>query len=217
MRFTKTLMLAAAVVAAPAAAQAADLYVPAPPVVAAPMVSGLWEGPYVGVHVGYISAEADHTSGPGTNDISPSGWLLGAQVGANFYLSDAVVGGVVADISWSNASGDITTFDTVQTIDWEGSLRAKLGFDGGNFMPYITGGLAVAGGTRSNNLPEEDSQTHIGWTIGAGVDVAVADNVSLNLEYRYSDYGDAVYDTGGINPTIALTSHAIRAGVNFHF
>ncbi|MGV3652168.1 MAG: porin family protein, partial [Devosia sp.] len=60
MRFTKTLMLAAAVVAAPAAAQAADLYVPAPPVVAAPMVSGLWEGPYVGVHVGYITAEADH-------------------------------------------------------------------------------------------------------------------------------------------------------------
>jgi opacity protein-like surface antigen len=49
------------------------------------------------------------------------------------------------------------------------------------------------------------------------VDFAVADNVSLNLEYRYSDYGSKVYGTGGTAPTVDLTSHAVRAGVNFHF
>lgn len=82
-------------------------------------------------------------------------------------------------------------------------------------MPYLTGGLAVANATREAFTT--DTQTHIGWTVGAGVDVAVADNVSLNLEYRYSDYGSKVYGTGGTAPTVDLTSHAVRAGVNFHF
>jgi len=214
-----TLLVATALVAAPAAAQAADLYIPAPPPMMAPVSSGIWEGLYIGAHVGYTTGFADHTSQNPGNDIDLAGFLLGAQIGANFYLSDTVVGGVVADISWSNATGSIPAFQTTtQTIDWEGSLRAKLGFDGGAFMPYLTGGLAVATGTRSNNqfnLPS--TQTHIGWTVGAGLDVAVADNVSMNLEYRYSDFGSAVYSTGGTPPTINLTTHAVRAGVNFHF
>ena len=213
-----TLLVATALVAAPAAAQAADLYIPAPPPMMAPVSSGIWQGLYIGAHVGYTTGFADHTSLNPGNDIDLAGFLLGAQVGANFYLSDTVVGGVVADISWSSATGSIPAFGTTtQTIDWEGSLRAKLGFDGGAFMPYLTGGLAVATGTRSNGLPASDTQMHVGFTVGAGLDVAVADNVSLNLEYRYSNFGDAVYATGGNPPTINLTTHAVRAGVNFHF
>ncbi len=58
---------------------------------------------------------------------------------------------------------------------------------------------------------------HVGWTAGAGVEFAVADNVSLDLQYRYSDYGTQSYTLGGGDSDFSLTSHAVTAGVNFRF
>src|SRR5690606_3654240 len=102
-----------------------------------------------------------------------------------------------------------TAFDgTTHTIDWQGSLRGIVGFDGGAFLPYLTGGLAFANATRHSPLfgGEDADATHIGWTVGAGVKFAVTDNMNIDLLYRYSDYGAQVYDfTSGTDPEIALT------------
>ncbi len=82
-------------------------------------------------------------------------------------------------------------------------------------MPYLTAGLAFAGATASQG-GADSTQMHFGWTAGAGVEVAVADQISLDLQYRYSDYGKATYDLGG-GAELGLKTHAITAGVNFKF
>jgi opacity protein-like surface antigen len=219
-----TIALLAAVVGAGlmSSAYAADLIIEEPAEVGVVDVGGDWDGLYIGAHVGYGWGTADHTSGPGFNDMDLSGWLAGVQLGANFTVTDGIVAGIEGDISWSGIGGvcDITcnTVGITHDIDWVGSLRGRLGFDGGAFMPYVTAGVAFASATRdAPNLAPADTQTHVGWTAGAGVEFMAAENVSLNLEWRYTDLGEAEYDTGGIPPTIDLQFHQIRAGLNWHF
>lgn len=218
-----TVLLAAGIsaLALSSAAQAADLIIEEPIVGVVEAAGGDWEGAYIGAHVGYGWGLADHTSLVPGNDLDLAGFFAGVQAGANFYLSDGIVGGIEGDVSWANITGtDTFGVGTIEhTINWMGSVRGKLGFDAGAFMPYLTAGLAFANATRdvTTNATAPFSNTHVGWTAGAGVDVMVTEDVSLNLEYRYSDLGEQVYDTGGIPPTIHLTTHTVRAGFNWHF
>jgi len=179
------------------------------------------------VFAGYGWGEADHTSLDPGNDIDLTGWKLGAALGANFTVSDGVVVGIVGDIAWSDISGteDFGVFgDITHTIDWQGSLRARLGFDGGAFMPYLTGGAAFAHATRevvgSAWGDGEGSATHFGWTAGAGVEIAATEDLSVDVAYRYSDFGEQEYDYDNpafTDPTIALTEHLFTVGLNWRF
>jgi outer membrane immunogenic protein len=204
---------------------AADLIVEAPVVTPGVVdVSGNWDGPFVGVFAGYGWADADHVADPPNNDLDLAGWLVGVNAGANFTVSDGLVVGVVGDLAWSDITGDddgAFAFDTTHTIDWQGSLRGRVGFDGGAFLPYLTAGLAFAHAERTTSLGVDNTAeaTHVGWTVGAGVEFAVADNVSLDLQYRYSDLGEQEYDWSGpgTNPTIGLTTHAVTLGLNWGF
>lgn len=204
------------------AAQAADLIVneaPAAGYVEAP-ATGNWDGVYLGVVGGYASGTAtndDDTVVLNGSDYSAdaSGWLLGVQAGANFSLGGSIVAGVVGDIAWSNLELDTDVSGLSANADWLGSVRGKLGIDAGVFMPYLTAGLAVAN-TNVDYSSYSDSNTHVGWTAGAGVSIAAAQNMTIDLEYRYSDYGSADYDLGGSSSTpISLTSNAVTVGLNW--
>lgn len=204
------------------AVQAADLIVDEPAPVGVVDVSGNWAGAYVGVFAGYGwgTYEDDGPAGP---DNALGGGLLGLAAGYNFAVADGIVAGVVADVAWSDISYGYsvpgTEFDF--NVDWVGSLRGKLGFDGGLFLPYLTAGLAVAGTSAfydGGMFLVDESQTHVGWTVGAGLEVAVADNVSVDLAYRYSDYGEVGYAGVTAPPYDAsFTTHQITAGLNLRF
>ena len=57
-------------------------------------------------------------------------------------------------------------------------------------MPYITGGLAYGDvSARVKGFPEQ-SDMRAGWTLGAGVEVALAAPWTAKLEYLYVDLGD---------------------------
>lgn len=220
----RMIMLAGAAAFGVTSAQAADLIISAPPSYSPGIVQasgGNWDGVYLGVFGGWASGLADHTSQVPGNDIDISGGLLGLTAGANFTLTDGVVAGIVGDIAWSDVTGDnLAAYGSpIHTIDWQGSLRGRLGVDAGAFMPYVTGGVAFAHGTRESTVGGTADAMHVGWTAGAGVEVAVADNISLDLQYRYSDFGSKEYDWSGpgTNPTVNLTQHAITAGLNFSF
>ena len=221
-RFTISLLTGVAVLGFASTTFAADLIVdePAAPMMAA--ASGNWDGAYIGAFAGYgwgtLTAEDSNFTSSGT-EIDLSGWSVGVTAGANFTISEALVAGIAADIAWSDIGND-DSFDgfDASSINWQGSVRGRLGLDAGSFLPYVTAGLAFANNTLSTSWPSEDTQTHIGWTAGAGVEFAVADNVSLDLLYRYSDFGTKEYDAyGGGTSEVSLTSHAITAGINFKF
>lgn len=167
-------------------------------------VGGSWEGVYLGTFLGGAVGSISEVDGVEEHDIS--GWLVGAAVGANFYLTDNVVAGIVGDIAWSNIvdDGDEAGFD------WVGSLRGRLGVDAGGFLPYLTAGVAAGGG-----YIEIENAVHLGWTVGAGVEVAITDDLSLDLLYRYTDYGSHDYFDDGND--WAFKTHQATVGLNWKF
>lgn len=226
MRLATTLLAAAAVTLGfGSAAYAADLIIQEEPVYVAPaMTGGNWDGAYIGAFAGAGWGTADHTNAvlpspcaPDGCDLDLSGWLVGVTAGANFTVGGNFVLGVAGDIAWTDISGsDDVPFDYEHSVNWEGSLRAVAGFDGGAFMPYVTGGVAFANATHVGI--DEADVTHIGATAGVGVMFAVADNVALDLQYRHSWYGSEEYDEGTpFNSEYALDTDRITLGVNFMF
>lgn len=105
------------------------------------------------------------------------------------------------------ATSQVVTLTTTTDIDWMASFRGRLGLAAGRALFYVTGGGAVAdidvanGVTLVNGpgiaIPAgafaspliSSSTTRFGWTVGAGIEWAFADQWSLAGEYRYSDFG----------------------------
>lgn len=223
-RFAIALLAGVAGVSVMSSAFAADLIIsePAPEVGIVTPAGGNWDGAYVGAFIGAgwgtVTDEDGYWNGIADEEFDTSGWQVGVAAGADFTVSEAIVAGIVADIAWADIGGDQDAGDLTYNTNWVGSVRGRLGFDGGAFLPYVTAGVAFANNTIDDTLNGfEDTQTHIGWTVGAGVEFAVADNVSLDLQYRYTDYGSKDYDLNLVDQSFGLTSHAVTAGVNFRF
>ena len=200
-RFSLLLAAGISAVAISSAVQAADLIIdePAAGVVEA---GGNWDGVFVGAFVGHAGGELTDTFDGETT----AGWLLGANVGVNFTLTDGIVAGVVGDLAWTNL---INEFDDIE-LNWTGSLRGRLGFDGGAFMPYLTAGLAFGEGYFDG---PDVTNIHVGWTAGAGVEFAVSDALSVDLLYRYTDLAPQGYAA----TDIGFKTHSITAGLNWSF
>jgi outer membrane immunogenic protein len=221
------LMLSVAALSMSGAAYAADLVVDTPDVmVTAPSGDTNF---YVGVNVGYGWGDADHQPAgggppgfPNGYDFGISGVIVGGQVGAMFRLDNSLALGVQADLDWSGISGSLVTGGLpgtiTQSVDWIGTVEARLGFDAGGFTPYAAIGGAVAQGTRSSTGGGgTDTNIHTGLSLGVGAMVQVTDNVSLDIEYRRQTFMPQTYDTGGVPASVALNVNSIRAGVNFSF
>src|SRR6267154_1789049 len=190
-----------------------------------------WTGFYVGGHFGY----GDASFGPGTNPIplqgvflppSPTGLIGGFQAGYNRQFSTRLVLGVEADSSFPSPI-DVprlapAPFNT--SIDYVGTLRGRVGYAFGPWMPYLTGGFAwghthVIVNDAAGGLLATVKGYQTGWTAGAGVEFAVIGNWSAKAEYDYIDLSRRMYDLGGfglpgvnIDPRI----HLAKLGLNYH-
>jgi len=192
---------------AAASARAADIarpLAPAPQVLPAPVFS--WTGFYIGGHAGYGWAAGDGLAP------DPSGALAGGQVGYNYQFSNNIVAGLEADLSAGDLSGRIGGVRS--SIETLGSVRARLGYAAGPVMPYVTGGFAY-GSQSIDVLGLEQSKTHTGWAVGAGLEYALADHWTARAEYIYTDLGSKFYDALGAEA--GASTHAVRAGINFKF
>jgi outer membrane immunogenic protein len=171
----------------------------------------------------------------------------GAMIGANWQWDAFVLGVEAdvnyADFGDdSSSSSEITTglfpsSDYVYThsdldANWWGTLRARMGFAHDNWLFYGTGGLAwgtvdaearvdycdvaSCAGT-SWTASGSESDTLIGWTLGAGIEYGW-DNWVLGAEYLYVDLGKTDFDheysysipSGQVflPPGVALTGNA---------
>lgn len=229
-RMTRLLAVAGAFAACGAGhAYAADAVAPVEEVIITEAFS--WTGFYVGANVGYGWGDADHlagpTSGTGINDLDIDGWLGGGQIGYNWQINQFVIGGE-ADLQWSGIDGGCGTGtcgggfipqSTEHEVDWFGTLRARLGYAAGEWMPYVTGGWAFGEATRTTGIGPASADNDLsGWVAGAGVEWAFAPNWSAKLEYQYLDFGDDAYDfPAGLDPVVDLSFSTVRVGLNFRF
>lgn len=209
---------------------AADLIIEEPAEAGVVDVAGHWDSPYIGIFGGYgwgnVDADYNDTVDPFEGSYAIEGWLVGAQLGFNHQM-DSFVLGIEGDIAWSGITGDSGTLslDTVITdIDWLGTIRGRAGFALDSVMIYATAGLTAAGMTHSidddvDPDPSPRSDTRFGWVAGVGAAVMVADNVSVQGDVLFHNFGEGTYDFGGsagpLTETTTLTT--VKLGVNVHF
>ncbi len=183
---------------------------PAPIIESAPVSS--WAGPYAGVHLGYgfSGSVQDRTIG---NDISTKGWLGGAFGGFNMQNGQFVYGGE-ADVNYSSIDGG--NAGTAARARLDGSLRARAGVAvNDDVLVYGTAGVA-AERLRVTTAAAQDTNLMLGYTVGAGTDVKLTDDVFARAEYRYSDFGSDTFDLGG--PTkIDSSNHRVTVGLGIKF
>ena len=90
----------------------------------------------------------------------------------------------------------------------------------GNWLPYVTGGLAVGEVQAWDALfPASGSAFRAGWTVGGGVEVGITRNWTAKIEYLDVDLGSQQMFNivPGIPETVSFTANIIRAGVNYRF
>ena len=181
----------------------------------------LWTGLYTGLHAGYGWGTSSHrdTAGVTTGGFDTDGFVGGGTLGYNFQ-SGQIVWGLETDISYSDITGVGFSGGAAYTssIDWLWTVRARLGVDMNGWMPYITGGLAVADveATSLSGLFGK-SDTKAGWTIGGGLEVKLDRNWSFKAEYLYVDLGDVGVPTPTPIKADFDETHIVRAGINYKF
>ena len=188
-----------------------------------------WSGPYIGGFVGYswVGLEYYEPDFPGS-DRKPNidGFTGGPLLGFNYRI-DSILLGIEADAGWGNLSKDpdksspnnnYSAFD----IDWNAHVRARFGFVYGSTLSYVAGGLALAGVTVDDTDPNwgKDDATHVGWTVGAGIEQAITNYLRVRIEYLHDDYGSKDYTITGnytYKSNVDLTADIIRVGISFQW
>jgi outer membrane immunogenic protein len=185
---------------------------------------------------------------PGT--LRPSGFIGGGQIGYNHQFGN-MVAGLETDLSFAamrktdaatgpfTIGGNLTT--TIESkLNWFGTLRARFGIlPTDNLLIYGTGGLAYGGvkttTTASNIAPGNcigfiycgsgsTSGVSVGWTVGGGLEYAVARQWTIKAEYLYLDLGsrsvtfsDLDVPGGTLTASTSFKAQLVRAGVNYRF
>ncbi len=178
-----------------------------------------WTGFYIGINGGggFGRSQWDST---GSFDIS--GGLVGGTVGYNYQFGQGVVG-IEGDIDWADINGTTNTFCAFgcKTSDhWLSTVRGRLGYAADRFMPFVTGGAAFGDIRASTPGFAGGNNTNAGWTVGAGLEFAIAGNWTAKAEYLYVDLGkfNCGISCGAlVTDNVSFTTNIVRAGVNYRF
>ena len=141
-------------------------------------------------------------------DITASGFFGGLQAGWNYQI-DNIVLGVEGDINLSNIESELELYsDTASAslsggseVDWYGTARLRAGFLATpDLLLYATGGLAWGSVTAQYDLDlnqfnqlvgefiptsDDTSESHMGWTVGGGLEYRLTENIGLFTDARY--------------------------------
>jgi high affinity Mn2+ porin len=191
-----------------------------------------WSGWYVGGHAGYSRGSASSSLlDPAPSSLSqPFGALYGGvQFGYNYLLPWRLLFGFEGDFSFPNflEANDITVARTTtrgstitERLDYVGRLRGRLGYALDRSLIYGTGGFAwsQARFIESPGIGTDDNKilrTRTGWTLGAGAEVAIAQDWTARLEYLYDQFGRtaAVMPSGTVVESNS-SLHNLRLGLN---
>src|SRR6185437_11103445 len=205
-----------------------------------------WSGPEIGIQGGYIWGNSSGV-GTGTGGIlgagtvsrpysfSPSGGVGGAHAGYNWQF-DHVVLGLEGDAEGGDVSGGVTSvgvfaglprISSIQDkMDFDASVRGKLGWAFDRVLLYGTGGVAFGDVQTNYQFPPgttiaQTNGVRVGWTAGGGIDYAITPNWSAGLEYRYTDLGrkGVTATVSGVTATDSneFNYNAVRLAITYRF
>jgi outer membrane immunogenic protein len=157
----------------------------------------------------------------------------------NYNCAATAIGGVcLPGLTFLPAGAGGTALAYDQHLEWFGTFRGRAGILANpQTLLYVTGGLAygsikstaaLAGFTPAGVAVAavgSNTDTRVGWTVGAGAEWMFARNWSAKIEYLYMDLGNfdnvnftlAPLSTIGVRTSSNFTDHIARVGINYHF
>lgn len=222
-------------------ASAADM---SPVVITAAPIS--WAGLYAGLHAGIARSKvsvADNAKdgvNPGPFGYNANGGFGGGQVGYNFQFGN-IVTGIEGELGYMGLTGKgrissaSATSHQDLTLDsgLYADLTARLGYAFGSSLIYGKGGWAYfkTNAMQATTNPGYDptgTGALTGWTLGAGYEYRVSQNVGIKVEYQHFDFGSkGGYQTnvGDFSSPIGYkftNEHKVRldtikVGLNYYF
>src|ERR1700676_218610 len=217
-----------------------------------------WTSCYLGGHLGGGRATKDMTDPvqlvqdtlngtPSTTGITtvrttPTGVVIGGQIGCDYQFASNLVIGVEGGASGSTMKGSTNVglplgnpgdLALVQAnTDFLASVTGRIGYAFDTVLLYAKGGFAVAGdkynvsgGTFAGGSPFnfQGLDNRYGWVVGGGVDWAFSRHWSMNVEYDYYKFGsgtvlmnEMVSSAGAGVVDVKQTVQVVKVGVNFH-
>jgi OmpA-OmpF porin, OOP family len=189
-----------------------------------------WTGPEIGLQgggaLGQLSGHGTSAAGTLNYHTNPSGGLFGGHLGYDWQFG-GIVAGLEGDAEGADVSESLTraaapAFHLSSNMDFDASLRGRLGVAFDRFLIYGTGGVAfgdldnkytVSGVSFSN------SGVRTGWTAGVGFDYALNPNWLIGAEYRYTDLGSQSVAVPALGATFrdSFNFNAIRVRVSYRF
>jgi outer membrane immunogenic protein len=175
-----------------------------------------------GAEGGLLAGATAAGSIPSRSSFDTDGGIFGAQIGYNAQFG-GVVAGIEGDLSWTDLGGSSQSTATViapatatttlrSDVDWLGTIRGRVGVAFDRALVYATGGFAF-GDTNyrgtiqgSGFVPPNPSfagsnnNIQTGYAVGAGVEYAFTNNLTVKAEWLYYDLGREtvrVSGTGG--------------------
>lgn len=165
-----------------------------------------FKGFYAGVKAGWSDIKPNGNGVGSTSTLSnksKNAFIGGAQLGYSDLLNNFYLAG---EFNFDFVSGNKTMKRFVPGID------LKAGYKIGQFVPYITLGVASA------KIKVSDSKTKnkFGLRPGVGILMAVTDNIRVGGEYTYTNFGK-VTDPAVNTATIKPRTHNLMARVSYSF
>jgi outer membrane immunogenic protein len=201
----------------------------------------------------FLAADTAAVSSSASPSFKSGNATAGVQAGYNYQTGNWVFGGEVdfeylgvrgansstspfpSTLPGGPAGPPVAFFNTSTSVsaDWLFTARPRVGWAVQDWLLYVTGGLAVGRENFSQSIAllapfVENSSfatTRAGWTVGGGVEYAIARNWSIRGEYLHVDLGSA-NTTGMLTPalagitqtgTVRVTTEIARGGLNYHF
>jgi len=239
-------------------AVAADMPMQYPPLAPPPFT---WTSCYAGMHLGggwaqkamtdpvqlvqYSFLGVGSTVGTTTVDASPSGVIVGGQIGCDYQFASTWVAGIEGAASGSTMNGSATvplplgalgdTATVTARTDFLPSLTARLGYAFDRVLLYgkggaawagdkftVTGAFTVPGAPAATGFGFEGLEVRTGWTAGVGAEWAFYRHWSASLEYDFYQFGhrttlmsDTINGFQG-NMDAKQSVQVVKLGVNFH-
>jgi opacity protein-like surface antigen len=181
------------------------------------------------------------TTGVTTVNTSPTGAVIGGEIGCDYQFSSNVVVGVEGTASGSTMrrSQIVSLHDSspdtalVQANnDFLASVTGRIGYAFDTVLVYGRGGFAIAGdkynvsggSVAGNGTPFnfQGLDNRVGYVVGGGVDWAFSRHWSVNVEYDYYQFGHGnILMTDGISGLTGVVDvkqsvQVVKVGFNFH-
>jgi outer membrane immunogenic protein len=210
--------------------------------------TGIYAGFHVGGGMLTDSVSQNGVSPGGFNlassgNLRPAGVIGGAQLGANYEFVPWVVG---VEASWTDsaisgstligctgicvtgpASTPIASERFTSKAQWFAALTGRVGYAANDWLFYAKAGgawmrvsytedLLTGGGLTTATQVFTDNRT--GFTVGAGIEFGLVENLSGKIEYDFYDFGGKNYNFKTITPvSVKSDLHTVTVGLNYKF